>query len=213
MLKKELLGKKRLLWVEEECDHLSRVRPAPPDDFPFFLKFKNARKLKPRSLAVLESILKFRDDWAMHKDRPPFKVLGNETIMEIAEKRPLKKQDLEDIKGLSPGLIKKIGPSILQKVTESLSLSEDQLPVFPKKTKSRISPKVSKGIKILRVWRRQRAKILDMDPAIICTNAQIEALARMFANNPEDLDNTDILRKWQKNLYGKEIYDVLDTEL
>jgi ribonuclease D len=129
--------------------------------------------------------------------------------MEIVQQRPVKKQDLQDIPGLSPGLIKKMGPSILNKVMESLSLPEDQFPAFPKKAKSHTGPKVLKGIKILRAWREQRAKALDMDPAMICTNAQIAALARVFTNHPEDLDRMQILRTWQKRLYGKEIDNLL----
>ena len=53
ILEKELRAKKRILWVEEECEIQSRVGPAANDRKPMFLKFKGAGKLDPRSLGSL----------------------------------------------------------------------------------------------------------------------------------------------------------------
>jgi len=71
ILEKELRIKDRMFCVEEECALLSRVRPVPPDGSPLFLRFKGARRLDPRGLAVLESILQLRDEMAIRRDLPP----------------------------------------------------------------------------------------------------------------------------------------------
>ena len=133
ILEGELREKGRLWSFEQECERQAQVRPAPPDTNPLFMKFKGARKLNPRGLAVLDSILRLRDDTARRKDRPPFKIIGNEQIMEIAKRKPVTKEDLGRIQGLSARQVKILGPSILKKVEESLSLPEDQFPKFPKK--------------------------------------------------------------------------------
>jgi len=78
MLEKELEEKSRLSWVEEECLSLSKVRFALPRHNPLYLKVKEAFHLDPRSLAVLEALLEFREAQAQRSDFPPFKVLGNE---------------------------------------------------------------------------------------------------------------------------------------
>ena len=204
-LDRELRDKDRLLWVEEECKRLSQVRPAPPNDNPLFLKFKGAWKLDPRSLAVLASILKLREDTARRRDRPPFKILGNEQIMEIAVRKPLVKGDLLQIKGLSSRQVTMLGPSILKRIEKCLSLPESKLPAFPRRTEQRFSAKVSKGMKALRSWREQRAKEMGIDPALVCSNAQIESLALAFPKKLKDLEGIDTLRAWQRRLYGREI--------
>jgi len=135
MLEVELREKGRLWSFEQECERQAQVRPAPPDRKPLFMKFKGARKLSPRGLAVLDSILRLRDDMARHKDRPPFKIIGNEQIMEIAKRKPTTSEDLGQIQGVSARQVKVLGPSILKKVEESLTLPEDQLPRFPRKAR------------------------------------------------------------------------------
>ena len=135
ILEEELREKDRLRLVKQECERQAQVRPAPPDTNPLFMKFKGARKLDPRGLAVLDSILRLRDDTARQKDRPLFKIIGNAQVMEIAKRKPLTKEALGQIHGVSNRQVKILGPSILKKVEESLILPEDQLPTFPKKAK------------------------------------------------------------------------------
>lgn len=209
ILEEKLRDKNRLSWVSEECERLSDIRPVPPERNPFFIRFKNARKLHPRDLALLESILQLRDETARRRDRPPFKILSNESILEIVEKKPAAKEDLGRIKGLSAGLLKKLGPSILNRIKETHLLPEDQLPKFPKKAKTNNHIKATKGIKSLKVWREQQAKVMGLDPALILTNAQIESLTRVLPKNKKDLENMDNLRAWQIKRYGKEICNLL----
>jgi len=209
ILENELRERDRLFCVEEECELLSKVRPVSPNDNPLFLKFNGARKLDPRGLALLESILQLRDDTAKRRDRPPFKVLVNEAIMEIVEKRPITEKDLEPIKGLSARQIKSLGQSLLKNTAESLSLPESDLPAFPKNRNRRISSKVSKRVKAFKEWREERAKEMGMDPSLVCTNAQIMSIALAHPKARKDLEGIDTVRAWQRKLFGTEICALL----
>lgn len=210
IIKDELREKDRLFCVEEECEILSRVRPALPNNDPLFLKFSGARRLDPIGLAVLESILQLRNDTAERRDRPPFKILSNETIMEITEKRPVTEKDLESIKGLSAGQIKSLGRSILKRTAGSIALPKNALPVFPKrKSGRRISSTVSKRIKALKQWRNARAKEIGMVPSLVCTNAQIKALSLALPKSRKELEGVEPIRAWQRRLLGDEICSLL----
>jgi len=212
ILEKELRVKGRLFCVEEECELLSKVRPVPSDGNPFFLRFKGASRLDPRRLAVLESILQLRNDTAQRRDLPPFKVLGNAPIMEMAEKKPVTKRDLERIKGLSVKQVRMLGRSILKNIGEAIKLPENELPIFPRHAGERISAKMSKKVKTLKVWREQKAKEMDIDPSLICTNSQIHSLARAHPKRRKDLEDIDTIRAWQRRLFGSEIcYLLKDT--
>jgi ribonuclease D len=205
ILEKELRVKGRLFCVEEECELLSKVRPIPPNGNPLFLRFKGASMLDPRGLAVLESILQLRDDTARRRDLPPFKILGNEPIIEVAERRPVTERDLGRIKGLSARQVRMLGRSILKKIDESTKLPENELPAFPRNTEERIDAKVLKKIKALREWREQRAKEMGTDPSLVCTNDQIHSLALAHPKRLKDLEDIDTLRAWQRRLFGSEI--------
>jgi len=205
ILKKELRVKGRLFCVEEECELQSKVRPTPPNGNPLFLRFKGASMLDHRGLAVLESILQLRDDTARRRDLPPFKILGNETIMEIAERRPVTERDLGRIKGLSARQVRMLGFSILKKIDESTKLPENELPAFPRTTEEQIGANVSNKVKALREWRVQRAKEMGIDPSLVCTNAQIHSLALAYPKSLKDLEGIDTIRAWQRRLFGSEI--------
>jgi ribonuclease D len=211
ILEKELRDKGRLKWVEEECVLQTQVRPLAPDNDPLYVRFKHARKLDPRGLAILESVLKLRDQLARQRNRPPFKILGNEAILETARIRPQSLQDLEQIKGISPGQINAMGRDLLKRVRECLILPPNQLPAFPPKKRSHTSPGLRKKVKRLKSWREGRAGVMGIDPALLLTNAQIASLTRISPQNPKELERTDLLRKWQSTLYGEDILSLLKT--
>ena len=211
ILEKELRAKDRISWVEEECEIQSRVRPATFDKKPLFLKFKGAGRLDSRSLAVLEGILQFRNKVARRRDLPPFKVLTNGAIMGIVNKRPMAEEEIKSIKGLSPRQVKALGHSILKKIGEALDLPREELPVYPKKVDKRISPKAAERAKALRKWRERRANELVLELGFVCANAQIRSLALINPMKSEDLEGINGLRDWQRQVFGREICEVLRT--
>ena len=209
MLERELMEKGRLFCVEEECELLSRVRPNSSKKRPFFSNFKGAAKLDPRSLGVLEHILIFRDKEAKRRDCPHYKVLGNKPIMEIARIKPAAKNDLSGIKDLSRKQIDRMGKALIEKVKEGLSISQEELPVYPKKIWKKLKSKEKARVNELKSWRDRLGGEWGVDPAVICTNAQIEALAIENPGKPEKIKSIKGVRKWQRRLFGRDICRVL----
>jgi ribonuclease D len=209
ILEKELRAKKRILWVEEECEIQSRVSPATIDKKTLFLKFKGAGRLDSRSLAVLEAVLRLRDKIARRRDLPPFKVLTNGPIMGMVTKRPTTEEEMKEIEGLSPRQVKALGPSLLKKIGAALDLPKEELPVYPKKTGKRICPKAVERVKVLRKWRERRAGDMLLEPGIVCSNAQIQSLALIHEIKSEDLAGINGLRNWQRQVFGSEICKLL----
>ena len=206
ILEKELAERERLSWVEEECDLLSRVRPAPSNNEPLFIKFKGSGKLEPRGLAILEAILQLRDKIARLKDRPPFKVLGNRQIIEIIKKKPLSEKDFHL---LSRGQIKSLGPSILKSIERAMTIPEDKLPVLPKAKRKSFDSKVSRRIKALKEWREQYAAMLGLDRSIVCTNSQIQSLALAGPSTVKEMKGIEGIREWQRRVFGSKVCSIL----
>ncbi|MFC1863515.1 ribonuclease D [Thermodesulfobacteriota bacterium] len=210
-LKNELIAKDRLFCVEEECKILSRVRPALPNDDRLFLKFKGAKKLDSLSLAILEDILQFRKKIAIEKDRPPFKIIGNRSILEIIENKPSSVAELKKISGLGPKILNSVGSDILNRIDRVMALPNKDHPVMPPKIKNPSSSKVRNRIKIIKGWREQQASEQNIDPSLIFTNAQITSLAIAHPHDPDQFDDIPEIRKWQKRLFGKNVCSILKS--
>jgi ribonuclease D len=208
LFEKELREKKRYSWFEEECELLSKVRPSPPRNEPLFLRFKGASKLDPRKLAILDDMLKWREELAARRDIPPFKILGNLQIMEILEKRPI---DIEGLDILSLRQVSQLGKSILKIVQTAMEIPDDKLPVFPKTKKQNLSAMALKKISALREWREGFGGKTGLDPSIICPNSLIQEIVLLNPRTAEELKGLDGIRKWQINLFGEEVCALLNS--
>ena len=208
-LKAELEEKNRLGWVYEECEHLSRVRPISTNDQPLFMNFKGAGKLDPRSLAVLEALLGFRRQVARKKDRPLFRILGNHSLLELAEKKPVTSNQLEKTGALSVKQIGMYGREIIAAIKTAQKIPTKELPVYPRKKAPRVSLAVAGRVKVLRSWRDKQVKKLAIDPALICTKALITTIAIKRPLKMSELAEIKEVKNWQRKEFGREIIKVL----
>ena len=209
-LKAELDEKNRLEWVYEECELLSKVRPNSVNNQPLYLNFKGAGKLDSRSLAVLEALLGFRREIARIKDKPLFKIFGNRSLFELAGKKSLNLKQLEKTGALSARQIRMYGRGLLTVMQDAMSLSEDELPVYPRKKKARrVSLAVTGRIKALRIWRDKQVQKLAIDPALICSKALISAIAIQRPLKLSELASIKEMKNWQRKEFGRDIVRVL----
>jgi len=208
-LEAELAEKGRLAWAEEESDLLSEVRAADRGGEPLFYRFKGASKMEPRTLAVLEELLRFRDLRARAADRPPFKVLSNETVRTLAEKKPKKPQDLQGIPGLTPRLVERYGRDILKGVADACALPEELLPGFARAERPERDTIKDERLKKLKRWRETKSLALGIDTGILVNNALLEILAKESPRDPSGLDAVTALRGWRKREFGNELLKAL----
>ena len=212
ILEKELKKIGRISWVYEECEILSRVRPALLNSEPLFMKFKGAGHLTRRSLAVLEALLQFRLSAAEKKDRPLFKIIGNNSIMKIVKEKPVNKRQLEKIKALSQKQIDMYGDAIVKAVNNSLTLPTADLPVYPRRKAQFLPPEVPLRAKAVKRWRDSKAKELELDPAIVCNKTIINSIAIQNPVNLKDLSKIKEMKKWQQKEFGRDIVSILKNE-
>jgi len=209
MLIRRLEKTSRLAWVLEECEDLSRVRSELPNNAPLFNRFKGAGRLKTRSLAVLEALLQFRKHIAKKKDRPLFKIIGNDPLMQIATARPVTLRRLKGINALSEKQISMYGKDLIQVVADALKTPESELPVYPSNNSTVLPNGVSARIKALKTWRVSKARALEIDPGMLCNNALITAIAIQNPRDTESLEKVKEMKRWQNQVFGSEIITVL----
>ena len=209
-LNSKLAQNGRLGWVLEECEYLSKVRPVFNDSQPLFLGFKGAGKLDPRNLAILEALLQFRKNIAQKKDRPLFKVIQNQSLLVIAVESPRSIKQLEQTQALSASQIQMYGQNILKAVQKAIKIPSESLPKYPRKKAPTIKPHVGKRVKALREWRDHQADRLEIDPALLFTNALISTIAVKNPDNFKALSKISELKNWLKTEFGQDITKILN---
>jgi len=209
-LEKELRQAKRLTWAQEEFEALSRREwPKRRFDQYGYLRIKGARRLDDRSLAVLRELYLMRDRKAREMDRPPFKVLGNRALLEIAERQPRKLDDLGKIKGVTDLILRRLGRPVLEAVKAGRKETHGPIPKLDGGGRRRIDRSAERRLNALKRWRRQRAEELSMDPGVLCPNSALEAVAFHAPRSVDELAELPELKRWLAREFGEELVAVL----
>ncbi len=208
-LEKELAKAGRREWAQEEFDLLTQRKwPTREFDKQGYLKIKGARKFDLDTLAVLRELFLMRDKRAREIDRPPFKVLGNRTLLELAEAKPSKNAQLARIKGITDLLIRRMGAEILAAVEAGKENPHATPPPTPKGTgngRRRMDRTTERRVASLKRWRAGRAESLKLDPGVLCPNASLEAIAWKNPSSAEDLEDVPELKRWFVREFAGEV--------
>jgi ribonuclease D len=208
-LKAELDEKNRLPWVYEECEQLSKVRPAGLNNQPIYMNFKGAGKLDSRSLAVLEALLGLRQKVARKKDKPLFRIFGNRSLMKLAGTKPLNLKQLEKTGALSTKQIAMYGRQLVTAIQGAMKLPADELPLYPRKKAPKVPLAVAGRVRALRNWRDEQVQRLAIDPALICTKALMSTIAVQRPLKVSELAAIKEMKNWQKKEFGHHIVKVM----
>jgi len=85
-LKAELIANDRYSLAEEDFNHTCGLdAQCCASEQEMFWRIQGIQTLEPHQLAVLFELFKFREERARELDRPTFKVLSNQALLEIAQ--------------------------------------------------------------------------------------------------------------------------------
>lgn len=207
LLEEKLRDKGRLSWVAEEFALLEQVRFSETEG-PLFLRTKGAAALDRRQLAILEALLQWRNAEAQRRDSPPFKVLGNASLLDLARVAPKTLQGLVGIEGISPRIVDRYGRLLLQAIESALSLPESDLPVFPRGERREKDPEAERRFKQLKIWRQNQAEKLLLEPGVLINNATLEEIARRQPVSVAALADVPGMKNWQCEVLGADLLQV-----
>ncbi len=199
----ELEKKGRLGWAKEEFARLERTRWEPEDPALGFMRIKGARDLDRRELALFRELVQWRDALAKQLDRSTFRVVGNETLMDIARLRPSDAKTLMSIKGMPRGIGERHASEVLEAVERGVAVPDADLPQFPRAPRWDKDPDFDARVNALRTVRDEAAKRLDLDPGVLGSRERLESIARRMPQSIEDLVDIADLRRWQIEEFGE----------
>jgi ribonuclease D len=76
-------------------------------------KMRQARSLDPEGAALLRALWVGREELARALDKPPFKVVGEQSMLEIARRHPRSLDELRKVPGVSDLLVRRLGEAVL----------------------------------------------------------------------------------------------------
>lgn len=147
-----------------------------------FWRINGAQDLKGKQLAALRELYLLREQLALRLDRPPFKILGDRTLLDIAQSLPSEQAALRPLHGMTRGQIKRFGDDILQAVARG---QRSTTPSRPKH--HRPDEAVFDLYERLRRWRKNAARKHRVDSDIILPREMLWDIAHARPESRERL--------------------------
>ncbi len=208
LLERELQAAGRIAEARESFAQVA-MTPTPeprcfcPEDFWSLL---NGRyQFTPQQRAVLRELFIFREREAQRRNLPPFKILGNRTLIELAEALPHYPDEFQGIHGLTNRVINRYGRKLIHFVKRGLQAE----PPEPPAQRVRPPEAVLNRFDALHCWRKQRAAQRGVESDVIVSKKALWEIASRNPKTIEDLVAVQYLGDWQRKEYGDELLLVL----
>ena len=172
-----------------------------------FRRIKGARDLDHKGLAVLKELYLLREELSEEANRPPFKVLGNAQLLDIAARRPHGPGDLRRIQGFPDRLLRRLGREITGCVDRGSRNYQDvpkRLPAPPRPPEVQLA--INDG---LRKWRRGIVQELEVPSLVVLPNHVVEKIAARRPKTLEELADVPGLGEKRLRLYGDAILRIV----
>jgi len=163
-------------------------------------RFSTRKGITLRELTILSELTKCRDEIAEGMDRPPFKVIANHILLDIAKNIPEKDVDLAAL-GLSQKQIHLWGGQILIAAKRGAGA-----PLVEKEQVKHPSDAVIKRLEKLKAWRKKTAEVMKVDSDIILPKKFLNVLSENPPSSFNELKSImrETPNRFQK--YGDQIY-------
>ena len=193
-------------WEREEGSRLesdSTYRAPEPREFYRRLK---ASGLSAVSLGVLREVAAWREETARAKNLPRGWVLRDQSLLEIARRRPQSVKSLRQIRSLKPQQIAKDGEAIVDAVRAGAAepVKEDR----PDTPHLKMPDEVESTARLLEAWLYARAAEAEIAPSMLATRGDLKTLAA--AHYHSQLPSLPLLEGWRRELVGQDLLDILE---
>jgi ribonuclease D len=167
-------------------------------------RIRGAKNLSPQKAAVLSKLCEYRDKAARKINKPVFKVIGAQSLLQIAEKCPSTSTQLLNMDLPGTKNLQRHSSGILQAINEGLKAP----PLYPPQ-KERLDDTILAREKALRAWRKRTAMDMKVNSAVVLPR---ELLNSLVYNNPSNHSELSLVLEdvpWRLERFGSEILTIL----
>jgi len=199
----------RLEEAREWFDEVAHFPPGKPrqHDTHSFWRLALPNQLPLEQCAILQAVYDTRERIAQRRDMPPFKIVADQTLVNIARTVPLptRVHDLRHISGIAQSQSERYGEALIEAVRAGLSAP---LPKPPPPDPP-ADPLMVERYSALREWRKGRAAQRGVEADVIVSKDALWMLAERAPTSVEAIGNLRGFGAWRRESYGAEVIAVL----
>jgi ribonuclease D len=204
LLEAELQEKERLDLAREDFVRASEVEVAKEKlNGSSWKRFATHKDVSARELTILSELCVSRDQIAEKMNRPPFKVISDTMLLEIARNLPEKDVDLAGI-GLSSKQIDLWGRELLAAAKRGA-----EAPLVKREQARRPNDAALKRLDQLKTWRKRLAQEMGVESDIILPKVYLNIVAEKPPKSIGELQSIMADSPWRFSHYGAQIYGLL----
>jgi ribonuclease D len=195
----------RLRWAREECAPLCQATDV-RDLENVFARLPRVRGLSGSAQTVARELVRWREDVAATQDQPVQRVLADAALVEIAKRKPTSPAQLEQIRGVNQGSLRRRGKDVLETVRRG-----QELPPMERTQDARppaSEPDDAPLVALAEALVRARAREAGLAYELLAARADLQAIVAAGRNGGEADVRT--LRGWRRELVGTELLELLE---
>jgi ribonuclease D len=197
-LRRALESAGRLEWLYEETQELERAEIHRTEPELAWRRLKGIDRLQPRQRATIKLLARWREEMAVRSDKPRGWILPDEALREIAERLPESAADLEQIRSLQPGVVRRRAAEILSLVEQARDAAAGEAAAV---SPQRPDPQSVARVTQLLNFARTQAEQLKISPELLATRRDVEQL--VFSARAEHL-----LTGWRREVIGERLVEM-----
>jgi ribonuclease D len=196
--------------AEIEFARLEEREPNPREFDPDgYRRIRGAKGLPDDELSVLRELFVMRDRQARNMDRPPFKVIANDTLLRIARNPPASRNELRLVKGVTPYVQRRHGEAIMKAIQQGLSRGKPPAPRRRPPRGPRLTPGQQRRMESLKQWRKEKAAERGVPTLAVLPNHAILEVVQARPREPEELAELATVGHKRARLYGQDIIRIV----
>ena len=203
--------------MEEVAAECRRVEALVPEERVFdpneYARIKGVQKLDLLGCRVLRELNVMRHRLARKRDRPLFKILGNEMLLALARARPKTTSKLHKSRVISVKLADRYGEEIVATVLQAIEQGPLHVePVAERSIEDYLTFDQRNLYDSLRRWRKETATRRKTDAFLILTKDAMMKLSKMrpLPRSLGQLCSSGLFETWRLACYGEAVLQVFE---
>ena len=201
MLQAELEEKGLLQLACEDFERACEVE-IPQGKPVLWERMANNHGFSPRELTILKEVYECRERIAEELDRPPFKVMGDKQLFDIARLTPQYLDELFGL-GLSNRQVKRWGKAVLGAVEKG-----QKAPLVKPQQPERPNEAFLSRLDALKTWRKNVARKMQVESDVVLPRQLMELIAERAPRNMQELSDLLSDSPWRLARFGPQILKV-----
>ena len=196
----DLTTRGRMEWARDECRELLERDRGPREPLAAWERIKEARRLRGDAFNRARALAAWREREAADRDVPVRSVFPDLAVVAVAQENPVDEEALRRVRGVDGRHLRNAAASDVLHALEGAS-GLPPLPSTPRRS-NRVQGDLRPAVTLVSAWVSPAAKDLDLDPTLLGTRSDIEALVRGEGE-------TRLASGWRGDVIGSALTDLL----